>query len=181
MTLLLILAGEYRVQDSWIMESDIESRTISVLSELTERGPAPLGSAIERMGALGVRDELRIQWIERQQAFRIMADHIVSWGRSMADKAAAVLAAVGEPLEPEDLFERIGEDKNFRGFKSQIQSDERFRRRGLKLYGLSEWGGEEYTTIVDEMTEELERQGGWMDLDELAATKACVGGAVRHR
>ena len=89
------------------------------------------------------------------------------WHGSMADKASAILDVRGEPLTPEELAEALGGAVNSRSMLNQIQSDERFMRRGLKLYGLRRWGGEEYTTIKEEIEQEIARQGGACSLEHL--------------
>jgi hypothetical protein len=66
------------------------------------------------------------------------------------------------------MFEILGEDRSLASFKNQMQADERVTRRGVKHYGLTQWEGEEYTSVVDEMTQEIERRGGEADLEELA-------------
>lgn len=172
MELLLLLAGGYRLDGSWLITPEIAEVTEAALASLTRGGHASLDDACHAMGQLGIRDVLQRPWIASRQGFRVVGDVVVLWGRSLADKAIAILGVAGEPLTLEDIYERVGEDKNFRGFKGQVQGDPRIRRRGLKHYGLEAWGGDEYTTIVDEMTEELERQGGSMPLGDLGRTLA---------
>jgi len=63
----------------------------------------------------------------------------------------------------------VGPNVNCRSLNNDLHSDERFLRRGVKLFGLAEWGGEEYTSIQDEVAEEIERQGGAASIDHLVA------------
>lgn len=172
MMLVLMLAGPYHRVDNWLVTDEGASLTQTSLEHATEDGPADLDSLAEILSACGIRMALCQGWIEHQKGYRILEGKITRWHGSLADKAEAVIRIAGEPLTPEQIFERIDEQhKSFRGFKGQLV-DARFRRRALNLYGLTEWGGEEYTSVVDEMTEELERQGGSMDLDELATMLA---------
>lgn len=170
--LLLRFAGEYETHDEWLVTPDLAAVTDAALLSLTEEGHTSLEQACRAMAELEIRQELQRDWIGSRQGFRVVGGALVRWGRSLADKAVAILDVAGEPLSIDHLYARVGENKNFRGFKGQVQGDPRIRRRGLRQYGLEAWGGEEYTTIVDEMTEELERQGGSMPLSSLARTLA---------
>lgn len=172
MALLLRLGGNYRIDGAWVVTPEIADVTDATLAALTVEGHTNLEAACRAMGELGIRHALQRPWIESRKGFRVLGDVLLRWGRSMADKSVAILGVAGEPLTMDDLYERLGEDKDFRSFKQQVQGDPRIRRRGLRHYGLEVWGGDEYTTIVDEMTEELERQGGSMPLVHLAETLA---------
>lgn len=173
LALILMLAGPYqRVDNCWLVTEAGLSTTESALEQATSGGATDLDTVAELLLADGVQAEVCNRWIQSQAGYRVLEGKVARWGGSLADKAEAVLSIAGEPLTPEQIFERIGEPhKNFRGFKGQL-GDSRFRRRALNLYGLTDWGGEEYTKLADEMTEELERKGGSMELDELAATMA---------
>jgi hypothetical protein len=172
MALLLHLAGDYQLDGPWMVVPKVAEFTDAALASLTHGRYASVDEACRAIGELGVRTALQPPWIASRKGFRIVGDVLVRWGQSMADKAVAILEVAGEPLTMEDLYERLGEDKNFRGFKNQVQGEPRIRRRGLRHYGLDAWGGEEYTTIVDEMTQELERQGGSIALADLAQSLA---------
>jgi hypothetical protein len=50
---------------------------------------------------------------------------------------------------------------------NQIQSDERFKRTGLRTYGLRQWDADEYTGVADEIAQEIEAQGGSATLEHL--------------
>ena len=76
----------------------------------------------------------------------------------------------GEPKTADELSVQIPEPHSIRTLGNYLLSDPRFRRRGLKHYGLDVWGGEEYTKIADEIADELVKLGGEADLEHLVET-----------
>ena len=100
-------------------------------------------------------------------ALRRVAGKFVLWKGSLSDKAAGCLQAVGEPMSLMELHEAFGFDCNPRSLSNQIQGDPRMMRRGKDRYGLRDWGGEEYSGILDEIEQAIERGGGSVDLESL--------------
>jgi hypothetical protein len=98
-----------------------------------------------------------------------IADRIVRWSGSMADKAVGCLAAVDRPLTMLEIHELIGFDRNPRSLAMQVQSDERIIRLGKDRYGLRAWGGEEYSGIMRELEQAIDAAGGSANLEELVA------------
>lgn len=91
----------------------------------------------------------------------------VDWRFALQDKAVAVLAAVNEPLSMEELHDRVGVEANPRSLTNAVQSDPRVRRLGKESYGLAAWGGEEYSGILDELEQAIERGGGSVTLSNV--------------
>jgi hypothetical protein len=166
--LLLALAGPYEIDDGWCLRSSFRDDSQELLERLTEEEPAPLVQVVEEFVRLGLRAEDVEPWLESCGDYVVIYDHVVRYGRSLAERGVAVLSLRGEPMTLQEIFEELGEQRSFRGFKSQMQGHPQVRRRGVKHYGLIEWGGEEYTSISDEMCQEIERRGGSIDLEELA-------------
>ena len=128
-----------------------ESLVEDLLAEL--RVPPALEDRLE--GRLGVR--------------RIGDRHVV-WRGSMADKAVSVLSVTGEPMTMLALHEGVGLECNPRSLAGQVQGDRRIMRRGKEHYGLRSWGGEEYTGILDELEQAIERADGRIDLKKTVET-----------
>lgn len=173
MRFLFDRAGPWQFHDEWLLHGshgDLPSKTSSDVEKLLAAGPAPEGEVLELLVRSGIPPEDAPLWLERVCRCRTIDGQVVLWHGSMADKAAAILDVRGEPLTPDELAEALGGDVNSRSMLNQIQSDDRFMRRGLKLYGLRRWGGEEYTTIKEEIEQEIERQGGACSLDHLIET-----------
>jgi hypothetical protein len=166
--ILLELAGPYDVDDDWCVRRALPQETGDLLDRLVAKGPVPLATAAREVAALGVYSEDAEAWISLSKDFMVIEEHLVPRGASLADRGAWVLKVRGAPMTLEEIFEVLDEERSLRSFKGQMQGDPRVMRRGLKHYGLAEWGGEEYTSIIDEMVQEIERRGGQTDLAELA-------------
>lgn len=170
---LLSLAGPYAVYESWVIREpviEVVGGSAAVLDLRLGEALIPLEEASLLLDDFGIPPSEHSAWLERVCKCRVLDETVLPWKGSMADKAAAVLQLRGEPLTGDELAEALGPETNFRSMINQIQSDPRFLRRGLKLYGLRVWGGEEYTTVSDEIEQEIERQGGASSLDHLVST-----------
>jgi xanthosine utilization system XapX-like protein len=167
--LLLNLAGPYEHDREWLCRQGLREEATAVLARLTAETPSVSPASVaEELSAACVPADDFVAWLEGVAGYRVIGEQVVPWGRSLADKGVAILALRGRPMTLEEIFGELGERRSIRSFKNQMQGDPRVRRRGLKHYGLLVWGGEEYTSVVDEMMQEIERQGGRVDLEELA-------------
>lgn len=90
----------------------------------------------------------------------------VDWRRSQPDKAVAVIEAHGRPLSMNEIHDGVGFHVNPRSLAMRVQDDERIRRLGKDRYGLTAWGGEEYSGILDELEQAIERNGGSIELND---------------
>jgi hypothetical protein len=170
---LFTLAGPWREHAEWLLHdasASVVPRTREAFEERLVEGPITEDEAFEILAAHEIPEEDRPDWLAIVCRCRIIDGFVLHWRGSMADKAAAILALRGEPLTGDELMEALGPGTNPRSFINQIQADARFMRRGLKLYGLRHWGGEEYTTIKEEIEQEIERQGGVATIDHLIST-----------
>jgi hypothetical protein len=66
-----------------------------------------------------------------------------------------------------EVHEGVGLEASPRSLAQRMREDDRFMRRGKDTYGLREWGGEEYSGILDELEQAIERAGGRAELAEL--------------
>ena len=94
---------------------------------------------------------------------------VLRWTGSIADKAIGALAAAGRSMSMLDLYDLVETDRNPRSFANAVQTDERVMRLGKDRYGLRQWGGEEYSGILQELEQAIDEAGGAADLEELVA------------
>ena len=153
-----LLTG-YDQVDGWLITGGADELREKTRQLFTD-GPHPLAEAVTLVSQLGVREDVAERWILAVPQLRVFEGHVVPWPRSVNDKAEAVLAVAGEPLTPEALQERIGEDYSLVGIRNQLTADDRFRRVDRNRYGLTRWGGEEYLGIREMIAREIERAGG---------------------
>lgn len=167
---LLDLAGPYEVFDRWVVRAPAE-RLIGATRELLEA--ASRDATLRREDALALLVDAGVpnadggDWLTSACECRVLDGRVVSWRGSMADKAERILAVAGKPMTIDEIAAALGPDTNLRSLLGQIQVASRFLRLGKKHYGLTLWGGEEYTKIEDEIAQEIERQGGSAHLDHL--------------
>jgi hypothetical protein len=98
---------------------------------------------------------------------RRLDGHFYGWWGTQTDKAYTVLKAADRPMEFFEVHEGVGLEASPRSLAQRLREDHRFMRRGKDTYGLREWGGEEYSGILDELEQAIERAGGRAELDEL--------------
>jgi len=166
---LLWLAGPYRRTDGWLIRQtfpDLIKQTRFLLDQRTEHGPASLVDVRSALEQLGVRASEVPAWFEYVGGIRVFGDRVVRWSGSMADKAHAVLTLRGVPTARDELFALIG-GTSPQSMANQLFGDARFKRTTLRHFGLVEWDHDEYTSVADEIREELERRGGEAGIDDL--------------
>lgn len=147
----------------WLVEGDLDERIEQTRAELTRRcsESAPVwAEVVELLGQLGIREAAAEEWLLAVKGFRVTEGHLLPWGRSVNDRAEAVLMLVGRPLAMEDLLARLDDGTALASLRNQIQTDDRFMRRDRDLYGLRRWGGVEYLGIREMIIRELESVGG---------------------
>lgn len=178
--LLLLLAGPYHETNGWLVRRRADSVLESTVHEALDNGPISLDEAFAVMTSAGVPEAYCGSWLERIPRIRAIHGHVVRWDGTLADKAAIVLSVANEPMSLQAIFDAIGENKSIRSLGNNLPSDERFMRRDRDHWGLREWGGEEYTTIVEEIEEELERQGGSASIEHLVTTLTTAFGVAAN-
>lgn len=167
--LLLNFAGPYERDREWLCRQGLRQEALLHLARAAADPLVPSLAAIaEELSATGVPAEDFSSWLGGIGDYRVIGEHVVPWGRSLADKGVAILALRGTPMTLEEIFGELGEGRSIRSFKNRMQGDSRVRRRGVKHYGLIAWGGEEYTSVIDEMMRAIEQKGGKAGLEELA-------------
>ncbi|NUT43305.1 MAG: hypothetical protein HOV86_25275 [Thermoactinospora sp.] len=153
-----LLTG-YEQADGWLVvggSDELREKTRQLFAD----GPRPVAEAVAMVAQLGVREDVAERWIEAVPQLRLFEGHVVPWPRSINEKAEAVLAVSGDPLSPEEIQERIGEDYSLVGIRNQLTADDRFLRVDRNKYGLTRWGGDEYLGIREMIAREIERAGG---------------------
>lgn len=165
--LLRGLLGEYTQRGSVVIRPWLEQKIAGLDDGIRNAGRgvlldrAAIDGSFERLGIgtehrSALRDSLGLHAVK---------DWYVDWRVAQPDKAVAVLAAFGRPLTMHEIHNGVGFDVNPRSLAMRVQADPRIRRLGKDSYGLAAWGGEEYSGILDELEQAVERNGGSVDLD----------------
>jgi hypothetical protein len=163
------LAGPWLGRGSLLLSEQAAAavdRAITVIALLEPGEPAD-----EVVTALG--EELQIGDLGLEQlrpllSLRELGGSLYLWRGSQLDKAYTFLAAAERPLEFFELHAGVGLEASPRSLAQRLRGDRRFMRRGKDSFGLREWGGEEYSGILEELEQAIERAGGRVDLAELS-------------
>jgi hypothetical protein len=107
---------------------------------------------------IGLTSAALDEWLS-QAPLKQLGEDLVLWTGTVADKAEVVLSVLGRPATTEEVNDVIGESHNVRSLRNRLLGDPRFLRTDRSRVGLREWGLEEYSGIVEEIEEELERSG----------------------
>ncbi|WP_329425039.1 sigma factor-like helix-turn-helix DNA-binding protein [Streptomyces sp. NBC_01268] len=164
------LLPDRAVDGEWIVQGDTAAlRTAMADDLLATCGETPLAwdEAVAFGERHGVRAEVLADWAAEIGRFKTMDGHLLHWGRSVNDRAMAVLSLRGEPMSMEDIHDRLADGTTINSMRNQIWTDERFVRLDRNLYGLRQWGGEEYLGIREMITREIQQAGGEIEVNAL--------------
>ncbi|MFC8738250.1 hypothetical protein [Streptomyces sp. NPDC057176] len=157
----------------WLVQGDLDQRLEQTRSRLAARCAISVpawSEIVELLAQHGIRDTDADAWLQAIKGFRIIDGHLLPWGRSISDRAEAVLALVGHPLSMEDLLSRLDDNTALASLRNQIQTDDRFLRRDRGLYGLRRWGGTPYLGIREMINRELESAGGEAQTEDIVTS-----------
>ncbi|MFJ3965114.1 hypothetical protein [Streptomyces sp. NPDC090036] len=156
---------------SWIVQGDAAAlRAVMHEDLLAACGDTPLAwdEAVALGLRYGVRGEVLADWAADLGRFQVRDGRLLYWGRSLNDRAAAVLALHGKPMSMEDIHAQLADGTAINSMRNQIWTDERFLRLDRNLYGLRAWGGEEYLGIREMIAREIANAGGEAEVNAIA-------------
>jgi hypothetical protein len=169
--LLLWLAGPYSWESSlgWLCKAEVPDRNV-LESCSDERGRVDLDRVRSRLAEVGLLPDAQTTWIEQVGRVKFVEGSWLLWDGSVPDKAFRLLEIWGEPATPEQIVDAIGEGHDLKASRNRLFDDERFMRVDMNRIGLRSWGLEEYSSIAEEIDQELERRGGPADIDDVVST-----------
>ncbi|MCC6630145.1 MAG: hypothetical protein IT340_22420 [Chloroflexi bacterium] len=179
---LLWVAGPYEVKGEWLVRApykELVRQTVAILDQVTAAGPVLREEALSALGRLDVAPPYRERWLDHMPGFRTIDGRFVAWRGTLVDKVETVLRLSGEPLTKEQLAEAIGYSSP-RAIGDRVLADARFVRPSLKHIALREWGLEEYSSVEEEMAEEIRRQGGEAEIDHVVNVLTRKFGVSEH-
>ena len=167
--ILIALSGPYHDWSGYRAHGDVVRALTLAAVGFKQRGPGAHPETAELADLLGLMGQT--EWTPRTLeglGLRDINGSIVVNGRTQAERAIAVLAAHGHPMAFADLHTAVGMDVPPRSLQNALPADHRMMRRGKDSYGLREWGGEEYSGILEELEQAIARAGGRIDLADVA-------------
>lgn len=171
---LLYVAGPYRVDGMWAEDISASGRqgVSAVVDELFASCPAPTVEAV-RSTLIGVGMPAEVVEVYQREHLRLrrFGDVCVRWeGSNVADLIEAVLHGRGVGLTVEDLYEQLGADRvSTQRIAAVLSADERFVRASRRRWKLRSWGGGQYSSIADAISERIVAHGGRARVSEIVS------------
>lgn len=168
--IMLWIAGPYARHSvtGWLQAGDIpESDVIATFSD--SRGVVDMTRLGEHLTHKGLLPQIQPYWCDQIGKIKCVDGNWLLWTGTVTDKALRLLETWGRPATTEEIVVAIGEGHDVRATRARLQEDDRFIRVDMTRIALRSWGMEEYSTIAEEIDQELERRGGSADVDNLVA------------
>ena len=164
--LLLFIADLFDRQGDLFVDRQFNDDVLKKLNEALQSNDTKEETVVNVLAELGVQRQHVEAVLGQIPGVRAIDGHLVPWSGTLADKAVVILRLVGHPMTIDEMLSRVGEGS--RGtLVNYFARDQRVVRRGPKMWGLTEWGGEPYESLAKAMQEELERAGGRLPLESL--------------
>lgn len=138
------LADAWYLEDGWFQRTGFREDLAAALADFADDFGVVSLTALA--GNLGVDKQVLQQRLNDYPL--IDGEHVLTRNRSSQDRAAALLAIEGEPLDGPALVARLG-DANPRTLYNAMSADARIMRVGRDRWALSDWGLEEYSTLAE--------------------------------
>ena len=160
---LLWLAGPYRVRQYWLLAERKLSRLTSdaLLVERNERGLISEVAATEVMIRLGLKEQHHVAWIEHLPGFSRVDGGFIYLKGNVVEKARVLIRYRDRPLTADEMLRYIGTG-SVRSLRQRLIDDPGFWRinKQSQFVLANTPGYDEYTSITDEIVQELEVCGG---------------------
>ena len=171
--LLLWLAGPYRTHGDWLLtDPNLPQNTHgALLRRRSERGLISDDAIAETLTRFEIAEYHHNDWVNHLRDFLRVDGGIIYFKGTIPDKARALILYHNRPLTVEEMLEDIGSD-SVRSVRQRLIQDAGLWRVNIQgqfvIAGTA--GYDEYTSITDEIIQELERCGGQASYDHLVKT-----------
>lgn len=170
---MLWAAGPYERDEGWLLLSGYSleglrrdfAQRVAALDIIDEQ------VAKDVLQGLGVRGHMTREFVTCAPGWRTLEDgRIAKWSGTVADKAEVILRMTARPCSVKEVNALIGEDHAAGTLRNALSADARFVRVDKPgNFALAEWGLEEYSGIVQEIIERIERGSGSADLQQVVS------------
>ena len=167
--LLLQEGGPFNVENGFLTTFRLKELAKSLEEIADEFGVIDLSEALALMSARGIRKEFIEAIIQQSGHFRLWDQSLLVWSGSGVEKAVTMLSLRGSPATIEEIIEDIGENYSDRSLQSRISEDPRVTRVNRHQFALREWGYEEYSTIAEAISAQIEKDGGESIVNDVVA------------
>ena len=168
--ILLWLSGPYtwNNETEWLCSREFPREKL-VETCSNSSGHVDISLLKGRLSEHGLLPGIQSHWIEQFGKIKEIDGILLLWTGSVCDKAVRLLEIWNKPETPEAIINTIGEGHDPKVSRSRLFEDTRLMRVDMTRVGLRVWGMEEYSTIAEEIGQEIDRQGGRANLSNLVA------------
>lgn len=166
---LMWCAGPYVLRDGWLRlkQGGPDPRGAEIREAADSSGYVSDNSLNDALNAAGILAEAQEDWLDYVgNLIRVEGGWLDGTG-TLVDLSFRYLSLRGVPMSVEEILEGIGRSASVRSVRQRLSEDDRFVRVSKNEVGLRGWDFDEYTSVADEMAEEIERCGGEIPLDVL--------------
>ncbi|BCW52032.1 sigma factor-like helix-turn-helix DNA-binding protein [Arthrobacter sp. StoSoilB13] len=165
------LDDAYEIEDGWCAVPTMQSAETVTRAQLEERvdqyGVARLVELdLIETGRPEQLSDLTASWL-RRCGYIVEDDAVFTRVQSVGDYAAAVLSVTGSPMGAQEIVDRFVFDRTVGSLKNAMSQDDRFERIDRDRWALKEWGMEAYAGIRSVIREQVARNGGRANLNDL--------------
>ena len=175
----LWLAGPYKSRKGWLTaDSRIVVKSEDALLRC-ESNHALIAREDARtaLNELGIRETYHMAWIDHLKIFWRVEGGLLCVQGTILDKAEKLLRYLDRPATADEIVELIG-SSSVRSVRQRLMDDPRFWRinKQSQFVLAGTVGYDEYTGIIDEITQELESCGGSATVEHLVEKIATTYG-----
>jgi len=165
-SLLLYLAGPYRIENGWLALTDYAPFDEAERAAQDDDGePVEVQVAVDRLTRTGVGASAGERLLRDTTTLKIIDGFVCEWPPDTTARAALVLRLAGHPLTKREIARRV--EKQFGTVGNALAASPAFVRLDVDSYGLAEWGGDRYDGIVDEMKDAIRARGGIASVEQI--------------
>jgi hypothetical protein len=170
--MLIWLAGPYEFYRGWLVRAPAEG--FIALTKCTFRSmaanqePVDVRTLVETLSEMNVHERWALEWLGAVERVKTVNGKMCLWNGGLSSKAYLVLRAYGTAMTADGICKEIGDSCQKRSLLNCLQSHPvLFRKSGLSLFSLSDWGGDEHTSVKEFVIGEIARSGGTVHKDLL--------------
>jgi hypothetical protein len=170
--MLVWLAGPYEFYRGWLVRAPaggLIALTKSTFRRMAaNHEPVDARTVVETLSEMNVHERWALEWLGAVERLKTVSGKICLWNGGLPSKAHLVLRAYGTAMTADGICKEIGESCRRRSLLNCLQShSDLFRKSGPDLFSLSDWGGDEHTSVKKFVFSEIERAGGRVHKDLL--------------
>jgi len=165
------LDDAYQIVDGWCAIPTISAAEAATQTRLLEATDQYGVARIQDLNVVSVvdtedRDATTKAWLGRC-GYVVDGDFVLTRTRSVGDYGAAILSIVGYPMSAQDIVDRFVTERSPGSLRNAMSQDDRFDRVDRELFALTEWGMEAYSGIRSVIREQIARNGGQANLEQV--------------